>query len=90
MENTNSTLSSPELDGWVVSDKKLYKKFTFDDFNQAWLFMSQVAKWAEEHDHHPEWLNVYNTVEVWLTTHDAAGVTQRDIDLARYMNELEI
>jgi 4a-hydroxytetrahydrobiopterin dehydratase len=60
----------------------------FKDFNEAFGFMTRVALVAEKHDHHPEWRNVYNTVEVTLTTHDAGGVTARDIDLARAMDAI--
>nr|Q07N39.1 RecName: Full=Putative pterin-4-alpha-carbinolamine dehydratase; Short=PHS; AltName: Full=4-alpha-hydroxy-tetrahydropterin dehydratase; AltName: Full=Pterin carbinolamine dehydratase; Short=PCD [Rhodopseudomonas palustris BisA53] len=60
----------------------------FKDFGQAFGFMAQVALVAEKHDHHPEWRNVYNTVEVTLTTHDAGGVTARDVDLARAIDAI--
>ena len=59
------------------------RTFTFKDFNEAFGFMTRVALVAEKTDHHPEWRNVYKTVEVVLTTHDAGGVTRRDIELAR-------
>ena len=62
----------------------LRRDFRFADFNQAFAFMTRVALYAEKNDHHPEWFNVYNRVEVTLTTHDAGGVTQRDIDMARF------
>jgi 4a-hydroxytetrahydrobiopterin dehydratase len=64
------------------------RKFTFRDFNQAFGFMTRVALVAEKMDHHPEWLNVYKTVEVTLSTHDAGGLTDRDIALARAMDLL--
>lgn len=60
------------------------REFTFVDFAQAFAFMTQIALAAEKRDHHPEWFNVYNTVRITLTTHDAAGLTLRDIELARY------
>lgn len=59
----------------------------FADFNAAFGFMTRVALWADKADHHPEWSNVYNRVEVLLTTHDAGGVTQKDVDLARFIDE---
>lgn len=62
------------------------RKFTFADFNQAFGFMTRVALTAEKMDHHPEWSNVYKTVEVTLSTHDAGGVTQKDIELAKAMD----
>lgn len=62
------------------------RKFVFADFNQAFGFMSRAALVAEKMDHHPEWSNVYRTVEVTLSTHDAGGVTQKDIELAKAMD----
>lgn len=62
------------------------RKFVFADFNQAFGFMSRAALVAEKMDHHPEWSNVYKTVEVTLSTHDAGGVTQKDIELAKAMD----
>jgi 4a-hydroxytetrahydrobiopterin dehydratase len=63
------------------------REFVFPDFNRAFAFMTQVALAAEKADHHPEWSNVYNKVSVTLTTHDAGGVTQKDLDLARFADE---
>jgi 4a-hydroxytetrahydrobiopterin dehydratase len=62
------------------------REFVFADFTQAFAFMTQVALAAEKRNHHPEWSNVYNTVSVTLTTHDAGGLTEKDIDLALVMN----
>lgn len=75
-----------ELEGWTLSEEKLYREFVFADFSAAFGFMSRVALAAERADHHPEWFNVYNRVRVWLTTHDAGGITRRDTDLAGLMN----
>jgi 4a-hydroxytetrahydrobiopterin dehydratase len=77
-----------ELSGWreVAGRDAIAKTFTFKDFNQAFGWMSRVALAAEKMDHHPEWTNVYRTVEVTLSTHDAGGVTERDIALARAMD----
>ena len=77
------------LDGWapVPGRDAITKTFTFKDFNAAFGFMSRAALMAEKMDHHPEWFNVYNRVEVTLATHDAGGVTQKDIDLAAFMDK---
>jgi 4a-hydroxytetrahydrobiopterin dehydratase len=65
----------------------IVREFTFADFSQAFSFMTQVALAAEKRDHHPEWSNVYNRVNIVLTTHDAGGLTARDVDLARCADE---
>jgi 4a-hydroxytetrahydrobiopterin dehydratase len=79
-----------ELSGWseVAGREAIARTFTFKDFNEAFGFMARVALVAEKNDHHPEWRNVYKTVEVVLATHDAGGVTSRDIDLAKAMNTI--
>lgn len=64
------------------------RTYTFTDFNQAFAFMTRVALQAEKMDHHPEWFNVYNRVQVVLTTHDAGGVTEKDRLLARFMDAI--
>jgi 4a-hydroxytetrahydrobiopterin dehydratase len=76
-----------KLAGWaeVAGRDAITKTFVFKDFNQAFGFMSRVALVAEKHDHHPEWRNVYKTVEVVLSTHDAGGLTEKDIALAEAM-----
>jgi 4a-hydroxytetrahydrobiopterin dehydratase len=78
------------LPGWAdVADREaIARTFTFKDFNEAFGFMSRAALVAEKSDHHPEWRNVYKTVEVVLATHDAGGVTGLDIDLAKAMNAI--
>ncbi|TPD57356.1 4a-hydroxytetrahydrobiopterin dehydratase [Emcibacter nanhaiensis] len=77
-----------ELPGWdKVEDREaIYRIFKFEDFAEAFGFMSRVAIHAEKMDHHPEWANVYNRVEIILTTHDAGGVTLKDVQLARFIN----
>ena len=79
-----------ELSGWaeVSGRDAIARTFTFKDFNEAFGFMSRAALVAEKHDHHPEWRNVYKTVEVVLATHDAGGVTMLDIQLAKAMNAI--
>lgn len=76
------------LPDWRHDDQRdaITREFVFADFVQAFAFMTQVAILAEKRDHHPEWSNVYNKVSVVLTTHDAGGLTQRDIDLAQAMD----
>ncbi|MBN9604506.1 MAG: 4a-hydroxytetrahydrobiopterin dehydratase [Afipia felis] len=78
------------LKGWseAAGGKALNRTFTFRDFNEAFGFMTRAALAAEKSDHHPDWRNVYKTVEVSLSTHDADGVTERDIALAKTMNEI--
>jgi 4a-hydroxytetrahydrobiopterin dehydratase len=75
--------------GWTREDKRdaITREFVFGDFNRAFAFMTQVALAAEKADHHPEWTNVYNKVRITLSTHDAGGVTQKDLDLARFADE---
>jgi 4a-hydroxytetrahydrobiopterin dehydratase len=79
-----------KLAGWsdVAGRDAIAKKFVFKDFNQAFGFMTRAALVAEKMDHHPEWFNVYKTVEVMLSTHDAGGVTELDIKLAEAMDRL--
>ena len=79
-----------ELPGWkeVAGRDAIERTFVFKDFNEAFGFMSRAALVAEKNDHHPEWRNVYKTVEVVLATHDAGGVTKRDIELAKAMNAI--
>jgi len=73
--------------GLVTDRDAIHKRFTFPDFKQAFAFMTRVALKAEQMDHHPEWFNVYNRVDVTLATHDAGGVTALDVALAKYCDE---
>ncbi|MGM0574861.1 MAG: 4a-hydroxytetrahydrobiopterin dehydratase [Myxococcota bacterium] len=77
-----------DLEGWSLRDGKLHKEYAFDDFVQAFGWMSRVALVAEKMSHHPEWFNVYKTVVVDLATHDAGGVTDLDLTLAGEMDRL--
>ena len=79
-----------ELAGWseTTGREAIAKTFVFKDFNEAFGFMARAALVAEKNDHHPEWTNVYKTVEVVLSTHDVGGLTKRDIDLAKAMNTI--
>lgn len=78
------------LSGWseVAGRDAISKTFVFKDFNQAFGFMTRVAFIAEKMDHHPEWSNVYKTVQVTLSTHDAGGLTEKDVKLAREMDSI--
>jgi len=74
---------------WQEANNKLYRKFEFKNFSQAFGFMTQVALEAEKADHHPEWKNTYNTVEIWLSTHDAGDVvTNKDHALAKKIDAI--
>ena len=76
------------LQGWSVRDGKLHKDFEFSSFNEAFGFMTRAAMEIEKMNHHPEWLNVYNRLSVDLMTHDAGGITQNDVRLARILDSL--
>ena len=84
------SLALARLKGWSEAGGRdaISKKFVFADFNQAFGFMTRAALVAEKMDHHPEWFNVYKTVEVTLSTHDAGGLTDRDVTLAETMDKL--
>lgn len=80
-----------ELSQWAYvpgEPDRLSRDFKFKDFSQAWAFMARVALLAEKFDHHPEWSNVYNKVTIQLTTHDAGGVSERDIKMAKAIDAL--
>lgn len=76
------------LDGWELVEGKLHRGFRFSDFAEAFGFMAAVATEAARLDHHPEWSNVYSKVDVDLTTHDAGGITELDVELAGRMDQL--
>jgi 4a-hydroxytetrahydrobiopterin dehydratase len=81
-----------ELEGWSLeaSPEAIEKRFRFADFGAAWAFMSRVALLAEKANHHPDWSNTYNRVSIRLSTHEASGLTERDIALAKAIDRLEI
>lgn len=78
------------IPGWteLMERDAIFRKFVFRNFNEAFGFMTRVALIAEKRDHHPEWFNVYKTVEVTLATHDSGGLTEKDIALAQAMDKL--
>lgn len=93
VEPLNPAERADALDGipdWDYDEARdaVIRRFTFDDFNQAFGFMAQVALLAEKVNHHPEWWNVYNRVDILLTTHDAGGLSHRDIDMAEAIDAL--
>lgn len=79
-----------QLEGWSPAKGReaIVKRYKFADFNAAFGFMAKVALLAEKLDHHPEWSNVYNTVDVLLATHDSGGVTALDLQMARFMDDV--
>ena len=84
-----SNTASPTPNGWDVVNGALHRRLTFADFAAAFAFMTRVAEIAEEHDHHPDWSNSWNVVEISLRSHDVGGViTERDARLAQRINEV--
>ncbi|KAF8934149.1 putative pterin-4-alpha-carbinolamine dehydratase [Haplosporangium gracile] len=79
-----------KLSAWSLVDGReaIKRTLTFKDFNEAFGFMTRVALYADKHDHHPEWFNVYNRVEVTLATHDVQGLSIRDVKLAQFIDEI--
>jgi len=90
-DTARETMLGPLTDnGWDMVEGRdaITKSFKFDDFTEAFGFMTRAAIWAEKWNHHPEWFNVYNSVEVTLTTHDVDGLSSLDVKLARKMDNL--
>lgn len=77
-----------KLKGWTLKKNAIHKEFKFKDFTSAFGFMTQVALHAEKMNHHPDWKNVYNTVSVTLSTHDAGGLTELDFKLAKHIDKI--
>ncbi len=73
---------------WELRENKLYRRLMFEDFVHAFGFMTQIAMVAEKINHHPEWANVYRTVDIYLTTHDAGGVSEKDFELLTRIEQL--
>lgn len=88
-EKIGAAAALSRLEGWRAANDRdaICKEFRFKDFNAAFGFMARVALYAEKTDHHPEWFNVYSRVEVTLATHDAGGVTEKDVALAHFMDQ---
>lgn len=90
LTDAQRTAALAELPAWALSreGKAIERTFTFADFVEAFGFMTRVAILAEKADHHPEWFNVYNRVEITLTTHDAGGLSTRDVEMAKAIDAL--
>ena len=87
-DDLSKLIDQKALDWKIIEDgKKIKKTFKFKSFIEAFSFMSKVAIYAEKKDHHPEWSNVYNKVEICLTTHDAGGITEKDVDLINFIEK---
>ena len=77
-----------ELEGWVYEDNTIHTSFEFENFKDAFSVMTRIAFEAEKMNHHPDWSNVYNTLRISLSTHDAGGVTMKDFELAKVIEDL--
>ncbi|XP_059947931.1 pterin-4-alpha-carbinolamine dehydratase 2 isoform X1 [Mesoplodon densirostris] len=88
-EERNQVILDLKAAGWSELSERdaIYKEFSFKNFNQAFGFMSRVALQAEKMNHHPEWFNVYNKVQITLTSHDCGGLTKRDVKLAKFIEK---
>ena len=87
-DDLSKLVDQETLDWKIIEDgKKIKKTFKFKSFIEAFSFMSKIAIYAEKKDHHPEWSNVYNKVEICLTTHDAGGITEKDVDLINFIEK---
>ncbi|KAL7013842.1 hypothetical protein ACKWTF_015611 [Chironomus riparius] len=91
-DEQRTSLLQPLLNsnGWSMVEGRdaIYREFLFKNFNEAFGFMTRVALLADKMDHHPEWFNVYNKVQVTMSTHDCGGLSERDVKLANFMNEI--
>ena len=88
IDTSLKSLNNEPENSWEIKDGKLYQAFKFSTFVSAFGFMTQVAILAERANHHPEWSNVYNRVEIYLTTHEVNGISKRDFELAQEISKL--
>lgn len=88
LDEAARTALANDVPDWRLDGEHLKRTLRFKDFSEAWGFMNRVALLAERQDHHPEWFNVYNRVEIALTTHDAGGLSPRDVKLAKAIDAL--
>ncbi len=89
LENAEIQQHLNEMSGWVLKENFIEKLFLFKDFTEAFAFMTRVATQADNADHHPDWSNTYNKVHIKLQSHDAGGVTNKDIELAKIIEALD-
>ncbi|EIE89666.1 hypothetical protein G6F46_003017 [Rhizopus delemar] len=91
-EEREKKLSTLFESGWKLVDDRdaIIKEYTFKDFNEAFGFMTRIALKADKMDHHPEWFNVYNRVQITLSTHDCQGLSIRDIELAKFCDSIKV
>ena len=82
--------SLKELNGWYIQNGKLHKEMEFTDFDSAWEFMTRAVTEIQKMNHHPEWFNVYNKLVIDLMTHDVGGISQNDINLAKYLDKIPV
>ena len=82
--------SLKELNGWIILDGKLHKEIEFVGFDEAWQFMTIAVKEIQKMNHHPEWFNVYNKLVIDLMTHDVGGISENDINLAKFLDKIPI
>ena len=91
MKTYDATAAAPfleKLSGWAFRSGGIEKDFTFKDFSGAFAFMTRIALLAEQRNHHPEWSNIYNKVQIRLSTHDAGGLTDKDLELSKAIESL--
>lgn len=87
-DEIQAVLQAESLSNWIIVDAGIYRKIRFSDFKQALKAMNSIGEQAEKMNHHPDWRNVYNTLEITLSTHDEGGVTNKDIELAKKIDEI--
>ncbi|HEY1047251.1 MAG TPA: 4a-hydroxytetrahydrobiopterin dehydratase [Bacteroidia bacterium] len=87
-DEIQGVLHSEALNNWTIANASIYRKIKFSDFKEALKAMNSIGEEAEKMNHHPDWRNVYNTLEITLSTHDEGGVTTKDIELAKKIDEI--
>lgn len=88
LSEQEATKKLENLEGWEYKDEAIHTSFEFEDFKEAFSFMARIAFEAEAQQHHPEWSNIFNQLNISLSTHDAGGVTEKDFKMAQVINEI--